>query len=404
MTATSARRPKRGALPNVPIALLGLVTIVAYGSWFYGFGVLIDSIAEEYSSGLGILLVGFGVAQALTGVLGVVAGRVLDRHGAATTLIIGAVLGPVFIGAASVSASAVWFAVWFGFGGGVIGATGFYQVTQSVAARLAPGDEARSIARLTIWGAFSSPLMIPLTELARQMIGWRMTLRLGALAVAAVFSASALIVGRRPTRSARPAESPLTAVQSALASPPVRRLALSSLAGSFGVSTLVVLQVPAMVAAGLDRPLAAAMAAARGFAQLLGRLPLGWLLDRISARQALRSAKALVAVGALILVVAGTPVVAGVFVVVAGVSIGALSPLDGIYAREVLPADDLGTLMGALFLLSGIAAGLGPVIAAVIVDITGIPASGLIVAAAMAGIGALLLTRDPGSPSVRPSR
>lgn len=390
---TSVQR-RRQPLPNAPIALLGLVTIVAYGSWFYGFGVLIDSIAQEYASGLGILLVGFGVAQVLTGVLGVVAGRLLDRRGAATTLLVGAAAGPVCIWAASASPSALWFAGWFGVGGGVIGATGFYQVTQSVAARLAPGDEARSIARLTIWGALSSPVMIPLTELARQLVGWRMTLRLGALAVAVVFAVSAAFVSQRPTRSSRPAESPLAAVRAAIASPPVRRLALSSLAGSFGMSTLVVLQVPAMVAAGLDRSVAAAMAGARGFAQLLGRLPLTWVLNRISARQALRSAKALVAAGALVLAVAGTPVVAVVFVVVAGVSIGALSPLDGIYAREVLPADDLGTLMGALFLLSGVAAGLGPVVAAVVVDITGIAASGLVLAAAMAAVGAALLTKD----------
>jgi MFS family permease len=387
---TDLARP--ATIPNLHIAVLGLLTIVAYGSWFYGFGVLVDSIAQDYGTGVGILLAGFGLAQMLTGVLGVVAGRLLDRRGASITFAAGAVSGPPLIYLSTHAGTAPLFALCFGLGGGIIGATGFYQVTQSVAARLAPGDESRSIARLTIWGALSSPIMIPLTELARQSIGWRHTLRLGALAVAIVLTASALTVDRaRASRSAHPAESPLQAVTAAIAAPDVRRLALSSLAGSFATSVLIVLQVPAMVAAGLERPTAAAMAAARGIAQLFGRLPLGWLLQHVSARRALRLSKALVAVGAVVLVVAGTPLMAAVFVLIAGVSIGAISPLDGIYAREVLPEHDLGTLMGALFLLSGIAAGLGPLAAALLVDLTGITSSGLVLAAAMAALSAAVL-------------
>ena len=61
-------------MPHGRIAILGLLTVVAYGSWFYGFGVLLDDIALDLGSGVGVLTAGYALAQVLTGVLGLVAG------------------------------------------------------------------------------------------------------------------------------------------------------------------------------------------------------------------------------------------------------------------------------------------------------------------------------------------
>jgi len=333
-------------------------------------------------------------------VLGMVAGRLLDRHGAIAPLAIGSVAGPGLLISASAVNHPVVFVVAFGMGGGIIGATGFYHLTQTVVARLAPGQEARAIARLTIWGAFSSPLLIPATEFARATVGWRWTMRLGAVAVAGVSAVAAAFVDpHRRSASDRPSPTPLSAVRAALTEPPVRRLAGSSLAGSFGMSTLVVLQVPTMVAAGLDRATAATMAGARGIAQLLGRLPLGWVLRRVSARRALRTAKVMVAFGAVLLAFSGNLVLAIGFVVVAGAGLGAVSPLEGIYAREVLPAHDLGVLMGSLHLTLGLASGVGPLVAAALNDITSSACAGAGVVAAASLVSAALLGPVPGPAS-----
>lgn len=384
--------------PGGRIALLGVLTIVAYGSWFYGFGVLIDEIEAELPGGLAPLTAGYAIAQVLTGVLGVVVGRMLDRSGARRPFAVGAAVGPALL-VASTFVNDPWaFALLFGAGGGVVGSTAFYHLTQTVSARLAVGLEARAIARLTIWGAFASPILIPVTEVLRAAVGWRDTIRIGALAVAVVLAVAAVFVdpsGR--TASSAPTANPLLAVRVALTEPRIRRLALSSLAGSFSMSVLVVLQVPMMVAGGLERSTAAGLAGARGLAQLLGRLPLGFVLRRWSARASLRAAKVAVGVGALLLAGTTSLTVAVLFVLVAGTGIGAVSPLEGIYAREVLPPQDLGTLMGALHLLLGFAAGLGPVVAGLTVDLTGRTSSGLVLAGIAAFVAAGLLRRDAGS-------
>lgn len=377
------------SIPSTSIAVLGVLTIVSYGSWFYGFGVLIDDMASDFDSGVGILTLGYTIAQILTGVLGMWAGRTLDRHGARRLFAIGGVVGPTVTLVSSTLSSPVAFAVTFGIGGGIIGATCFYHLTQTVVARLSVGSEARAIARLTIWGAFASPVLIPVTEVLRSTIGWRGTVRVSVIVVGVVMIVAAVAVDRRgDTRSIEPSVSSRLAVVTALRDPTVRRLAISSFASSFGASIIMVLQIPAMVAGGLDRSTAASMAGARGFAQLLGRLPLGLVLDRCTTRVVLIVAKAMVAGGAILLAFSGNVTIAVLFVLVAGVGIGAVSPLDGIYAREVLPANDLGTLMGSLHFVGGIMSGLGPLAGAFVIDATGRTWSGLLLASVTVAVGA----------------
>ena len=384
------------------VGVLGVLTIVAYGSWYYGFGVLLDDLRGQLNSSDRVLTLGFGIAELLTGVLGIAAGRVLDRRGVRVVFGAGATGGAGLLWLSSMAGGPWMFAVLFGAAGGIIGATGFYAMTQSIVARLAPGLEAISIARLTVWGAFSSPLFIPGTGLANRWWGWRTTLRIDAVLVGVAFAAAMAVVDRtRATSSQRPSSSPISAVRTAFSVPVIRRLALSACAAAAGMAILLVYQVPLLVAAGLGATLASTVAGARGFAQLLGRLPLSRIIARYGIRPSLRVARAMLAIGCLLVVVSGHTILAVVYVVVAGASIGAMSPLDGIYARTQLPPDDLGTLMGAVALLTGVAGALGPFLAAVLVDTTGHRSSAAFLAAACATIGALTLS-TPASNGTGP--
>ena len=383
---------KGSPLPVIQIGILGLLTIFSYGSWFYGFGVLLDDMTPDFESGVGVLTLGYTIAQILTGVLGMVAGRMLDQFGSRVPFAIGALLGPTIVFLASIQSNPSVFSILFGIGSGIIGATSFYHLTQTVAARLAVGNESRAIALLTIWGAFASPILIPVTEVMRQSFGWRNTVRSSAVVVALVLVAAALFVDRDlATKSRAPSASSRLAVAEAWNLPQVRRYAVSSFVSSFGTSIIMVLQIPVMVAGGIERSTAASLAGARGFAQLLGRLPLGHVLSLWPTRNILIGAKILVAVGALLLSISSNLFVAILFVVVGGIGIGAVSPLDGIYAREVLPAQDLGTLMGAMHFFGGFTSGFGPLIGAVIIDVTGRDSSALVFAALMLLIGAVWL-------------
>ena len=105
-------------------------------------------------------------------------------------------------------------------------------------------------------------------------------------------------------------------------------------------------------------------AGARGLAQLLGRLPLTRTVARYGVRTTLVAARIGLALGCVSIVWSGHTWSTLVYVVVAGATIGALSPLEGIFAATTLPQADLGSLMGGLALLAGVAGASGPILAA----------------------------------------
>jgi MFS family permease len=288
------------------IGILGVLTIVTYGSWYYGFGVLLDSLRSGLHTSDRVLTLGFGLAELLTGLIGIGAGRLLDRRGVRIVFAAGAMTGTGLLTLSSLAHNPWSFSLLFGGAGGIIGATGFYAMTQSIAARLAPGREAPSIARLTVWGAFSSPIFIPGTALANRWWGWRTTLRIDAALVFLAFAIAAAVVDRAGTTSSRrPSVSPVAAVRLAFALPIVRRLAASACAAAAGMAILLVYQVPLLVAAGIGATTASTLAGARGFAQLLGRLPLTRIIDRYDVRPSLRVARAMLAIGCLLVIVSG---------------------------------------------------------------------------------------------------
>jgi len=368
-----------------------VLTIVAYGTWFYGFGVLVGDITNDLHSPDRTMAIGFGLANVLTGVLGAIAGRNLDRHGVRRIFLVGGFAGGGLLAVSSWMRTPWPFAVVFGLAGGLIGATGFYSITQAVAARTSPSAPARAITRLTIWGALSSPLFIPATEAARRWWGWQTTLRLDAAVVVIAFVAA---IGCDPSRAAmadRPSQRVWHAARIALGDATIRRLVGSAAATAAAVEILLLYQVRIMVAVGMVTAAASAFAGARGLAQLLGRLPLTRTVARHGVRTTLVVARIGLALGCLSILLSGRTWSALIYVVVAGATVGALSPLEGIFAAATLPHDDLGSLMGGLALLSGVAGACGPLLAAVIVDATHHTADAAILAAVCAALSVVIL-------------
>ena len=68
--------PRRRILPEVDrtVDALGVLTVAVYGSWYYGFGVLIDDIGDGLDMSATALGLSFGFAQVLLGVLSIVTG------------------------------------------------------------------------------------------------------------------------------------------------------------------------------------------------------------------------------------------------------------------------------------------------------------------------------------------
>ncbi len=385
MTVGSAPpRPREAA-----IVALACVTLAAYGSWIYSFGVILDDLTADLGASESSMVAAFGAAQLLAGAGSVAAGRLLDRRGSRPVFVIGMV-GALVLAAATLAGSPLGFGALFSVGAGIVGATGFYHISQTAAARVAPGHEAAAITRLTLYAAFSSPIFYPLSAWLVERSGWRLALQAGAAMTLASFVAALSI-----------ANSPATDVSRTswrLAPGGFDRRALRFGAGvvlaTGTIQLLSVYQVPVMSSAGLGLATASTLAGARGIMQFFGRLPLTRVAARFGAARTLRSAILMLAVGTALLAGSGWFPVALVAMTITGLSIGAQSPLVGIRGREVFGDRVLGTSLGTVTLGTFVAGAVTPVVAGTLVESTGSRMSAVVIGTVIALGAAIVVGGD----------
>ncbi len=392
------RADARARPPLVPISVLGMLTIIGYGACYYAYGVLIGPISADTrwpDAALGAI---FSATLVITGIGGMVAGRVLDRRGPRPVFLVAGIAGAGAMLLASVQGALLPFAIAYAGGCGLVGALGFYHITQAAAARAAPAAPARAIIWLTLFGAFSSPVYLPLTAWLTQSAGWRGAIRVEAGTVAVAFVLAAALISNPGSRPGQPAGRPAGVLRAASRSPLVRAWLAATLLGGAAVNALIVYQVPVTTRAGLPLGIAAAVAGFRGLAQLAGRLPLTALTGKLGARTTLVLAYALAAAVTLLLFAGGTLAPVLVLSLLAGAAIGAVYALQGVYAYELIDPRHLGTLLGIQQAVFAAGGALGPLAAGALLGATGsyTPAVTIISAGFAAAAAVLLLGRAPG--------
>lgn len=380
-------------LPVGPTLALGILSIVAFGAWFYGYGVLVEPIAADTGWSEGMLGATYGASLLVAGVAGTAVGHLLDSRGSRTTFLVLALTSTLALLGASVAAHQWSFAVLGAVGGGLVGAGGYYNATSAVMARLVPHERAHGITVLTLFGAFASPIFLPLIGWVVTSAGWRPTLRGLAVSVGLAYVVTALAVPDvRPEEVGRP---PFRAsLQEVMAGRPRRAIVVAVMVAGATSSLIIVQQVPAMADAGMALATASAFAGARGLLQLVGRLPLAPVVVRFGARATLRGSYTLMGIGALLLIGAGDVVQASLYALVAGVGIGAMSAAESIHAADVYEGPAMGTHLGMLGLLRGVGGAIGPTVGGLAVDVTGSRVVTLVLCAVGGTVAAGVLVRD----------
>lgn len=381
---------------HLPVAALGILTICVYGSWYYSFGVLLDPIRLDTGWSESALAGSYSWGLFVIGLGSVFGGRFLDHFGSRAVFLLAAGLGAISFGIASSTESALIFGLAASIGMGVFGALGFYHVSMTLAVRLNPESPGRAIAVLTLWGAVASAIYLPLAAWLVERLDWRDAMRILTGSAVVAFLLAAVVIGVGPAsaadpESASPAKQNLAqTIRVMLSNPQARLFTLVLAVGGTCWTSLLVYQVPVMTAVGLPLATASAVAGFRGFCQILGRLPIGWIVDRVGADAAMMLAFATMTIGAILLSFANTIWVAAAFAVIAGFGIGAFSPLQGIRSEQLYDRDMLGAAMGfhsTVVMLSGAAA---PFVIGVVAERTG-ERRWASVFIAIAGVGAIAL-------------
>jgi MFS family permease len=294
------------------------------------------------------------------------------------------------------------FAALFAVGSGLVGATGFYHISQTAAARAMPGSEVRGMTRVTLYAAFSSTVFYPLGGWAVEASGWRLAMAIGAATSFLSFGWASLVANQPGSPTLQPRR---WRAEWSEFSPAAWRLVAGATLSNAVIQIVSVYQVPFMTAAGLTLGTASVLAGTRGVMQFLGRVPIPRLTARFGAARTMRGAFALLTVGTAMFAAAGTVPLALIAVVVTGVAIGAHSILVGVRGREVFEVERLGSSLGTVTLAGFAAGAVAPAIAALAVDLTGTRVAAILVGTVLGAASVMAIGRSPsGVTPDRPPR
>lgn len=363
------------------MVVLGITTIISYGTTQYLFGVLVVPLDATFHWGRASISGAYSLGLIVAGLLGVPIGYLVDRRGARLLMSGGSALAALSLfGLARVDTLWQFYLLWSG-GLGLAMALTLYPVTFTVVANWFVRKRGTALAVLTLVGGLSSPICIPLAGVLVAHFGWRATLIVfGLVQLAIALPLHAFLLRRHPEdlglspdgEPALPLQAhaalPGAMLSEALGSPVFWMLTVSLALVLLGSTVVFVHQVAFMISRGTDAVLAATLSGMLGLASLPGRYVFNMLSTRISSQKLLTLSVVAQAVGIVVFVWASSPGWLILYVVIYGSAYGAFSPL-----RASVMADHFGRrAYGAITAVQGIplalCAGLGPLAAGWLYD------------------------------------
>ncbi len=349
---------------SVVVSTLGITQTLAWGSTYYLTAVFADPVSAALHLPRAWFFGVFSAALLLSGLLGPLAGRTIDRCGgrdvlAATNLVFAAGLVLLAVASNLAGLAAAWALLGVGMG------FGLYEAAFATAAGLYGRDARNAITGITLFAGFASTVGWPASALFIEHFGWR-----GACLAWAMLH---LVIGLPMNRLLVPKAPPHAPEQApAHAAPAEVPWTMIVLAGVFGatwfVSTAMAAHLPRLLQAmGAAPTVAIAAASLVGPAQVGARLVEFGLLRRVSPMIAARLATGLHPIGAVLLAIFG-PVVAIPFVLLHGAGNGMLTIARGTLPLALFGPASYGLRSGLLSAPARILQGGAPLLFGAVLD------------------------------------
>ena len=272
------------------LAVLCLTEITSYGVLYYAFPVLASRIIAQTGWSTTSTTAAFTGGLIVSGLVGIPAGRWLDRYGPRVVMTSGSLLGVAALVLVATAQTLVWFfAAWLVAGIAMAGL--FYAPAFTALTRWYGADRVSALTTLTLVAGLASTVFAPLTAALIDHMGWRAAY-LVLTAVLAVVTVPAHFFGLRLRWPALEIRSPDRTNPIGAGADPKRiarsRMFLTlavafSLAG-FALYAVAINLVPLLLGRGMSISAAAVALGLGGVGQVAGRLGYGWLTNRTSLR------------------------------------------------------------------------------------------------------------------------
>lgn len=334
----------------------GLANGVAFGT-AYTFGAFFEAMAAEFDASRGSTALIFGLTLLLFFGFGVVSGPLSDRCSPRTLLLVG---GSIFcsglVATSQVDRVELGYLT-YGIGVG-LGAGLWVTPSYAVVGALFQRHRAVALGVTATGNGLGTLILVPVAERLIDAYGWR-SAYLWLAAIAAVAIAVAAVVFVVPPRSPSPPARQLLA--RVVRTSNFRALFGSGLLMSVGLFVAFAFIVPFARDNDVSSAVAARLVGLIGLASIVGRLGTTALARRLGPVRLYQLTLALQPVAYVVWLVAGSNVaLLVVFVLILGVSYGGFVALGPEVTVHLFGVGGIGSLLGLLFLASGLGGLIGP--------------------------------------------
>ena len=376
------------------VSALGITQTLSWASTFYLPAVFAGPVSDDLAIPVNGFYAMFSGALLLSGLLGPLAGRVIDRHGGRDVLVVTnlAIAGGLVLLALAqgwVGLAAAWLLLGIGMG------FGLYEAAFTTVTGLYGRAARNAITGITLFAGFASTVGWPLSALFIDAFGWRgACLAWACLHLLLGLPLNRLVVARAPAPTLPIAQ------PSAEGKPSGAPWIMILLAGVFGVawfvSTAWAAHLPRLLEALGATPAIAVLAAAfMGPAQVVARVFEFTVLRQFSPLLSARLAASLHPLGAVLLLLLGAPM-AIPFVLLHGGGNGIMTIARGTLPLALFGPAGYGLRTGLLAAPARILQAVAPVLFAVIIERAG-PQAAVVLSGCLMALAAatLLLLRSP---------
>jgi MFS family permease len=289
------------------LAALCATEIVSYGVLYYAFPVLAGDITASTGWPRTAVTAAFSAGNLTGAVTGILAGRLIDRHGPRPVMTAGSVLATVAVTGIAMAPGYGWFvAAWLVAGVAMAGV--FYPPAFAALTGWYGPGRVRALTTLTLAAGFASTIFAPLTATLAGHLSWRGVYLILAVVLAAVTVPAHALALRLPWHSRhRDRGSAGGRARQVLVSRTFLFLAASMTLSTFALYAVVVNLVPLLTGRGLSPATAAWALGLGGAGQVAGRLCYRSLAAHTSVRGRALAVMAAGAVAILLLAVLPGP-------------------------------------------------------------------------------------------------
>ncbi|WP_142058399.1 MFS transporter [Pseudonocardia kunmingensis] len=375
------------------LAVLCVTEITSWGVLYYAFPVLAPAMAADTGWSIGTITAAFSLGLVVSALVGIPAGRWLDRYGPRLVMTIGSVLAvPAVLGIAFAPGLPWFFASWVVAGVAMAGV--LYQPAFAALTRWWGPRRVTALTAVTLLAGLASTVFAPLTAALSENLSWRQTYLVLAAVLAVVTIPAHLFGLRGHWPQPDPAEHPEHAHHdpgTVSRSRPFILLVAAIAVGTFSAFAVIVNQIPLLIERGLSLTTAAWALGLGGLGQVLGRLGYATLTAHTSVR--IRSVVILAASAvatALLAVLPGPAVLLIGAAMLAGAARGVFTLLQATAISDRWGAAHYGRLNGLLSAPAMIATALAPWAGAALATALGGYSTVFAVLAGLAALAAVL--------------